>query len=150
MNKEKGKRKKEKSEKLMERPENKNDLEERLFAFSLRVVRLYQRLCKHSDMGRIFGKQLLRSGTSIGANYQEAQAGQSRADFISKASVSLKEARETHYWLRLVIESELVQRELIADLLDESDQIKRILGAIVARCKQKYARPTKSTPTGKA
>jgi four helix bundle protein len=82
-----------------------NELEERLFAFSLRIIRLYQRLAKASDLGRIFGKQVLRSGTSIGANYQEAQGGQSRADFISKTSIALKEARETHYWLRLVVES---------------------------------------------
>lgn len=113
-----------------------NDLEDRLFAFSLRIVRLYQKLAKHSDLGRVLGKQLLRSGTSIGANYQEAQAGQSRLDFISKTSIALKEARETHYWLRIVIGSDLVPIEMMSDLLDESNQIKRILGAIVARCKK--------------
>lgn len=113
-----------------------NDLEERLFAFSLRIVRLYQKLAKQSELGRVLGKQLLRSGTSIGANYQEAQAGQSRLDFISKTSIALKEARETHYWLRIVIGSDLVPIEMMSDLLDETNQVKRILGAIVARCKK--------------
>jgi four helix bundle protein len=114
-----------------------NDLEERLFAFSLRIIRLYQRLAKSSELGRIFGKQLLRSGTSIGANYQEAQGGQSRADFISKTSIALKEARETHYWLRLVVESNLLPSPMMASLLDESNQLKKILGAIVVRCRKK-------------
>jgi four helix bundle protein len=79
-----------------------NDLEERLFAFSLRIVRLYQKLFKHTELGRILGRQILRSGTSIGANYQEGQAGQSHADFVSKTNIALKEARETHYWLRIL------------------------------------------------
>ena len=81
----------------MEPTPKPNDLEDRLFDFALRIVRLYQKLAKQSELGRILGKQLLRSGTSIGANYQEGQAGQSRADFISKTSIALKEARETHY-----------------------------------------------------
>ena len=123
----------------------KNDLEERLFAFSLRIVKLYQKLSKQSDVGRIFSKQLLRSGTSIGANYQEAQAGQSRKDFISKTSIALKEARETHYWIRLVIGSNLLPSRLVESLLDESDQIQRILGAIVARCKKRTKPTTEKT-----
>jgi four helix bundle protein len=139
--KEKGKRKKSEAESSMDRPEKKNDLEERLFAFSLRVIRLYQTLTKHSETGRILGRQLLRSATSIGANYQEGQGGQSRADFVSKTSIALKESRETHYWLHLVIGSDLLPKSLIADLLDESDQIKRILGAIVSRCKLNTKKP---------
>ena len=130
----------------MDGSEKKKDLEERLFAFSLRLVRLYQKLSKHSELGRIFGRQLLRSGTSIGANYQEGQAGQSRADFVSKTSISLKESRETHYWLRLVIASDLLPDKLMTDLVDESDQIKKILGAIVARCKQKDKHSPVSKP----
>jgi four helix bundle protein len=129
----------------MNSPTKKNDLEERLFAFSLRIIRLHQRLVKQSDAGRILGRQVLRSGTSIGANYQEGQGGQSRADFISKTSIALKEARETHYWLRLILGSDLLPSKLLADLLDESEQIKRILGAIVSRCKQKPPRPSRET-----
>jgi len=123
-----------------------NDLEERLFAFSLRIVRLYQKLSKNSELGRIIGRQLLQSGTSIGANYQEGQAGQSRADFVSKTNIALKEARETHYWLRILIGSNEFAANLLSDLLDESDQIKRILGAIVARCKKKDRKAR--TPAG--
>jgi four helix bundle protein len=113
------------------------DLEERLFAFSLRIIRLFQKLTKHSELGRVLGKQLLRSGTSIGANYQEGQAGQSRSDFVCKTSIALKEARETHYWLRLVIAADILPAALFTDLLDESEQIKKILGAIVARSRRK-------------
>ncbi len=115
----------------------KNDLDERLFAFSLRIVRLYQRLAKHSELGRILGRQLLRSGTAIGANYQEGQAGQSRKDFINKTAIALKEARETHYWLRLVVGSDLLPPDLVRDLACESEQIKKILGAIVVRCRKR-------------
>ncbi|MBI2806715.1 MAG: four helix bundle protein [Planctomycetes bacterium] len=117
--------------------EKTQDLQERLFAFSLRIVRLYQKLAKNSELGRVLGQQVLRSGTSVGANYQEGQAGQSRLDFISETSIALKEARETHYWLRLVVGAELLPLSLIADLLNESEQLARILGAIVARSKKK-------------
>jgi four helix bundle protein len=129
----------------MNSPAKKHDLEERLFAFSLRVIRLHQRLSKLPDAGRILGRQVLRSGTSIGANYQEGQGGQSRADFISKTSIALKEARETHYWLRLIVGSDLLQSKLLADLLNESEQIKKTLGAIVSRCKQKTSKPPRET-----
>ena len=122
----------------------KNDLEERLFSFSLRIVCLYQQLAKQSELGRILGRQLLRSGTSIGANYQEGQAGQSRSDFISKTSIALKEARESHYWLRLLIGSEVLPANLLENLLDESEQLKKILGAIVTRSKKNAIAARKS------
>jgi four helix bundle protein len=117
----------------MASPESEQrDLEERFFAFALRVVRLCQKL-DQKPVGRTLARQVLRSGTSIGANYQEGQAGQSRADFISKCAIALKEARETHYWLRLIMASELVAPELMNDLLAEAEQLPRILGAIVSR-----------------
>jgi four helix bundle protein len=114
-----------------------NELEERFFQFASRVVRLYLCLAKQSDLGRVLGKQVLRSGTSIGANYQESQAGQSRSDFVAKAAIALKEARETHYWLRLITEADLVPDARLTGLLNESEQIKRILGAVVARARRK-------------
>ena len=76
----------------------KPDIAKRTKGFSARIIRLFRELEKDS-VGRILGKQLLRSGTSIGANVHEAQGGQSRADFISKISMAYKEARETDYWL---------------------------------------------------
>jgi four helix bundle protein len=112
------------------------DLEKRFFAFALRVIRLWHKLQEKPGVTRTLSYQLLRSGTSIGTNYEESQAGQSRADFISKNLIALKEARETRYWLRRLRESELVAPQLLADLLDESDQLARILGSIVSRCRQ--------------
>ncbi len=75
----------------------KRDLCERTFQFAVRIVKLCQQLDRKPGAGRIIAGQLLRSGTSIGANVEEAQAGQSRADFISKYSIARKEAGETHY-----------------------------------------------------
>jgi four helix bundle protein len=85
------------------------DIRERAFGFAVRVIRLYRHLDEKPGVGRISGKQLLRAGTSIGANVEEAQAGQSRADFISKNAIALKEARETHYWLRLLAASNVLE-----------------------------------------
>jgi four helix bundle protein len=80
---------------------------------------------------------LLRSGISIGANIEEAQASQSEADFISKYSISCKEARETHYWLRLLVASDIIPRERLAELLDECDQLIAILTSIIKKLRQK-------------
>jgi len=77
------------------------DIRERAFELAVRIVKVCQFLDEQLGVGRTLGKQLIRSGTSIGANLEEAQAGQSRADLISKNAIALKEARETHYWLRL-------------------------------------------------
>ena len=80
-------------------------IRERTFEFSLRIIRPCQELEEQPGVARTLSWQLLRSGTSIGANVEEAQAGQSKLDFISKNAIALKEARETIYWLRLVIGS---------------------------------------------
>jgi four helix bundle protein len=77
------------------------DIRERAFELAVRIIKACQFLDEQLGVGRTLGKQLIRSGTSIGANLEEAQAGQSRADLISKNAIALKEARETHYWLRL-------------------------------------------------
>jgi len=79
---------------------------DRSFEFAVRVVKLCKYLEAQDRVSRTLANQLLRSGTSIGANVEEAQAGQSKADFIAKMSIARKEARETHYWLRLLKESE--------------------------------------------
>ena len=116
--------------------EENRDLQERLFAFAVRIVRLCQKLDERYGVARSLSRQLLKAGTSIGANYEESQAGQSRADFVSKVTISLKEARETCYWLRLLVASEIMPAELLADLLDEAAQITKILGSIVSRTKK--------------
>jgi len=79
----------------------------------------------------VLSKQLLKSGTSIGANVEEAQAGQSRADFLSKMSIASKEARETRYWLRLIRDSKILEARDVAPLLAESDELVRIISSIV-------------------
>ena len=108
----------------------RKDLAERTFQFGCRVVRLCQVLDRTPGAGRTLAHQLLRSGTSIGANVEEGQAAQSRADFLSKLSIACKEARETHYWLRLLAASEVVDEARLAELLDEADQLIAILTTI--------------------
>jgi four helix bundle protein len=79
--------------------------------------------------------QLLRSATSVGANLKESKGGQSRADYLSKVSITLKEARETRYWLRLLVATDIVLENQLAPLLDESNQIVAILTTIVKKLK---------------
>ena len=115
--------------------ENKRpDILERSIFYSLRIIKLYRELEKDS-VGRIIGKQLLRSGTSIGANVHEAQGSQSKADFIAKMSIANKEARESAYWIRLIKEAELIEESRICDLYDETDQIIKILSSILIKTK---------------
>ncbi len=78
------------------------DIRERAFAFAVRIVKLCQYLEKDTKVSRTLITQLLKAGTSVGANLEEAQAGQSKPDFISKNAIALKEARESKYWLRLI------------------------------------------------
>ena len=82
-------------------------------------------------MSKILANQLLRSGTSVGANIEEAQAWQSKADFIAKMSIARKEARETLYWLKLLKKAEMISEEKIDRILQESDELVRILTSIV-------------------
>ncbi len=108
-------------------------IKEKSFQFSLKIIRLYKQLLSENEY--ILSKQLLRSGTSIGANIEEALAGQSKRDFIAKMSISSKEARETKYWLRLLKESEITLIEIESLLLDIEERI-RMLTAIVKTSQQ--------------
>jgi len=107
---------------------------ERTLSFSLSIVRLCRELEKDS-IGRILGRQLLRAGTSIGANVHEAQGGQSKADFIAKMSVTHKEALETAYWLRLIKQTDLIVGERLSDLVNETDQLVKIISKILITSK---------------
>jgi four helix bundle protein len=111
--------------------EKRRDIVERTFRFSVRIVKLCQVLDGRPGVGRTLSRQWLRSGTSIGANVEEAQAGQSRADFLSKYSIALKEARETHYWLRLIKECEILAPIRLAEITQECDELVAILTAII-------------------
>ena len=112
------------------------DIKERTFDFAVEIVHLCQRLDKIPGTTRTLGRQLLRSGTSIGANVEEAQAGQSRADFISKYSIALKEARETIYWLRLLIASGIQSNGQSETLHLEAREIARIIGSIIVNTRK--------------
>jgi len=109
------------------------DIKERGFSFACRIVRLYQFLAKRKNGAEILGRQILRSGTSIGANLEEATAAQSKADFISKCNIALKEARETYYWLRLLIKTEVVPANKLSGLSNESNELVAILTTIVKK-----------------
>jgi four helix bundle protein len=117
-----------------------SDIKERTFNFAVAIVRLCAELTKRSGVSRNLGYQLLSSGTSIGANVEEAQAGQSRADFLSKYAISLKEARETIYWLRLLEASGELSEERLQTLRREADEIARIIGAIIVNAKNNNGR----------
>jgi four helix bundle protein len=108
-------------------------IQKKSFEFSLKVISLFRDLKKEKEF--IISNQLLRSGTSIGANVEEASAAQSKRDFIAKMSISSKEARETKYWLRLLKESELTQIDVKSLLLDIEELI-RILTSIVKTSQQ--------------
>ncbi len=112
------------------------DIRERALLFAVQVVKMCQLLVEKPGAGRILGSQLLRAGTSIGANVEEAQARQSRADFIHKNGIALKEARETVYWLRLLVASSLVSELQSADIRKEAEELTRILGAIIVSSKK--------------
>src|SRR5581483_2378452 len=113
----------------MEQP--RRDLPERTLEFAQRVVKLCQMLDQIPGVSRTLANQLLRSGNSIGANVEEGQASQSRADFVAKYSIACKEARETHYWLRLLAASEIVAKPKLEALLDEANQLVAILTSII-------------------
>jgi four helix bundle protein len=112
---------------MSERPQ---DLKQRTKAFALRIIRLYSQLPKNNAVAQVLGKQVLRSGTSVGANYREASRGRSKAEFISKVGDSLKEIEETEYWLELLVESGCVTQARMAGLLDETSQLIAIFTTI--------------------
>ncbi len=115
----------------MEESQTPPDICERTFEFAVRVVKLCQALDENPGVSRTLANQLLRSGTSIGSNVEESQAGQSKADFISKLSIACKEARETHYWLRLLTASNLIPEPKLTPLTDEANQLIAILTTII-------------------
>jgi four helix bundle protein len=111
-----------------------DDIRERAFRFACDVVELTDSLWERGRSGRTLGNQLLRAGCSVGANLEEADAAQSKADFISKCTIALKEARESHYWLRIL----RATRKLSDDrLLGECNEIVAILTTIVRKASTK-------------
>lgn len=108
---------------------NQNGLiQDKTFNFALSIIELYKVLCNGNEY--VISKQLLRSGTSIGANVEEATAGQTKKDFITKMAIASKEARETRYWLKLLKQSYLLENNLDT-YLDSFEEIIKILTGIV-------------------
>jgi four helix bundle protein len=108
--------------------------------FGLRIIRLFRALPR-AEEARVIGRQFLRSGTSVGANYRAACRSRSRADFIAKLGIVLEEADETSYWLETVIESEMMPRNKVESLLAESDELIRIFVTSINTAERQQKRP---------
>lgn len=119
--------------------EKPQDLKVRTKDFALRIIRLYCSLPKTTE-AQVLGKQVLRSGTSVGAHYREGQRAKSDADFINKCEGALQELDETGYWLELLVESGIVQTEKLTSLQKETDELIAIFVAIVTKVKQRIGR----------
>lgn len=104
------------------------DMKQRTQEFALRVIKMVRVLPRNQE-GKVLGNQVLRSATSVGANYRSAQRGKSKADFIAKLAIAEEEADETCYWLELIIASELVPKERLEPLLLEAQELTAILTA---------------------
>jgi four helix bundle protein len=107
-----------------------NIVVEKTYAFAIRIVNCYKFLYMEKKEF-ILSKQLLRSGTSIGANMEEAVGGQSRKDFNAKTAIAYKEARETNYWIRLLRDTQFLEEKMAASLLQDNDEILKLTGSIL-------------------
>jgi len=116
-----------------------NIILEKTFSFSIRIVKLYKHLVKNYNEYDLF-RQLLRSGTSIGANMEEAQGGYSKKEFLSKVAIAYKEARETRYWIRLLHSTSYITTEEFDSLEVDIEEISKIITSIQVSVKKKYAK----------
>ncbi len=126
-----------------------NIIREKSYAFALRIVKMYKFLVQMGGE-QVLIKQVLRSGTSIGANVEEALGAQSRKDFFAKLSIVYKESRETHYWLRLLRDAGVLSSRESESLLDDCDELLRLSGSIIRTLKRQRTMtipPTLSSPS---
>jgi four helix bundle protein len=114
----------------MPQKEFQNVIVEKSYAFAIRIVKLCQYLNKEKREF-VLSRQLLKSGTSVGANIEEAIGGISKKDFISKMSIAYKEARETNYWIRLLNDTEYIEEKLFKSLDDDNQELLKILFSII-------------------
>jgi four helix bundle protein len=112
----------------------RQDLRVRTRDFALRIIRMFGRLPKSVE-ATVLGRQVLRSGTSIGANYREAYRGRSKAEFIAKCGDSLRELEETAYWLELLVEGEILPAKTLGALRQECDELTAIFVTIIRKSK---------------
>ena len=117
-----------------------NELENRLIDFAVRIIKVADAL-PESAAGKHVSRQLLRSGTSPAPNYAEARGAESNADFVHKLKIALKELNETSVWLRMACRAELMRQERLAELIDENQQLCKILNASVKTAKQPSPNP---------
>lgn len=113
-----------------------NVIRDKSYAFAIRIVKAYKYLCEEKKE-YVLSKQLLRSGTSIGANIEEAIGGQSEKDFYSKLTIAYKETRETHYWIRLLTDTEYIAKEQSESILSDTEELLKIIGSIQKTMKSK-------------
>ena len=123
---------------------NPEELSERFLDFAVRIGNVVDAL-PDTRLGRHVAGQLVRCGTAPGPNYEEGCAAESRADFVHKLRIVLKELRESRYWLRLIVRAKLLPEEKMDDLIDESDQLCKIIGKSVATASSRDPRKTGST-----
>ena len=123
---------------MLERKQVENDIYDLSKDFAIRVVKLYNYL-KLEKKEVVMSKQILRSGTSIGANVREGRYAQSRADFINKMSIALKEANESAYWLEILHQTNYLDDALYKSIYDDSDKIIAVLTKIVKTTKNDIA-----------
>ena len=116
---------------------DERDLRDRTKRFALSVIRMFSMIPKTTE-AQVLGKQLLRSSTSVGANYREAYRGRSKAEFISKCGDSLRELEETAYWLELLIDGKIGPPKLLAALRQECDELIAIFVTILKRSKEPF------------
>ena len=112
------------------------DLRDRTKAFALRIIKVYTALPKTTE-AQVIGKQILRSGTSVGAHYREAKRARSTAEFISKIEGGTQELEETIYWLELLIGAEIMDEPRLKPLMDEADELMAILTSSVRKAKER-------------
>lgn len=117
----------------MAKPDEENIVAVKSFAFALRIIKAYKYLAQQNEY--VLSKQLLRSGTSIGANCREAKNAQSRSDFINKLSIALKEADETAYWLELLHEGGIIEEQSYTSIYNDCTELIKLLTSIIKTTK---------------
>ncbi len=113
-----------------------DNISERILEFSSRIIKLSNALPK-SVVGKHICQQIIRSGTSAGANYEEARGAESKADFTHKLGITLKELRETKYWLKLITHSNLIDSKRMLNIVQETDELCKIVGKSILTLKNK-------------
>ena len=124
----------------MQNERTERDLAQRTRMFALRIITMYSALPKET-VAQVLGKQVLRSGTAVGANYREANRARSKAEFVAKMGDCLKELDETSYWLELLVEATLVPQSRLSALSDETSQLIAIFVTIIKHAKERKEEP---------